>query len=73
MARRILGWLLFGATALGAACSNSFPRDIHYGTDAGSNFVPGQFDAAVIDAQVVDARAIDGGIDATPPVDASAD
>jgi hypothetical protein len=56
----------FGVVALAVACSNSFPRDIHYGTDAGSNFVPGTFDAAAIDAPVIDAGAIDGAIDAAP-------
>jgi hypothetical protein len=50
--------LLAAIAALAIACSSGFPRDQYYGTDAGSIFTPGSFDAAIDapDAPVVDAE-----------------
>ena len=58
--------LFAGIAALAIACSSGFPRDQYYGTDAGSTFTPGMFDAAIDrpDAAVVDAAADAPAIDA---------
>jgi hypothetical protein len=58
--------LLLGGVALGLAfaCSSSFPRDQYFGTDAGTDFVPGMWDASVpVDGQAIDAP--DDSVDQT--------
>jgi hypothetical protein len=63
--RRGVGLAIAGAALLlGAvlwACSDTFPRDQHYGTDAGQDFNPPRFDAAASDGPVGDA--VDAGED----------
>jgi hypothetical protein len=42
----LLALFAFALLALAvAACGSSFPRDLHYGTDAGADFQPPMWDA----------------------------
>jgi hypothetical protein len=69
-----LAALLAASALIFSACSSSHPRDIHYGTDAGLDFVP--LDGAIDTTSAIDGSggseagaSDDGGV----PVDVSID
>lgn len=53
---------VFAAGALSLSCVEDHPRDQYFGTDAGSNFKPGEFDAPIDSSATPDAT-VDGGVD----------
>ena len=65
MRRFALVFAAFLLVTIAVACGDSFPRDIHYGTDAGSDFQPPMWDAAGtgLDAPAGDAIDLDAGSD----------
>ncbi|HJZ84734.1 MAG TPA: hypothetical protein VKN99_06155 [Polyangia bacterium] len=59
MARLLLFLIVVGGGlyALASGCSQSYPRDQYYGTDAGTDFRPGMFDAPIDQPPELDAGA----------------